>query len=113
MRKSVFRYRGIETVVDTMKSAEFDAAGYQIPPATLEKIGANLLAEPSSPRDQPVKAFSVRELFGYDVLFLMTLREGKAVLTIVHIHPVDPNVPLRARLRVLERIATLRSATGL
>lgn len=110
---SAFRHHGLETVVDTTQSAEFDARGHQVPDAVFEKIARNLQAEPSSIRDRMIKNFSVRELYNYDVIFLLGRTDNVAVVTIIHIHPVDPETPLYVHLRKLERIATLRSATGL
>ncbi len=113
MSDSVFRYRGLKVVVDTTEKAEFDIKGYQISDARMERIGARLRESALSRQDRIVGDIRVREMEGYDVVFIVGREGDTLVITIGAVEVSDPDNPIEKILQKLGPVAIFRGATGL
>ena len=108
-----FRFRGVRVVVDTVETAEFDIRLYDVPDATVERIGRSLAKAVQLAGDRAIGNFMIREIDGYDVVFIVG-REGQDIVaTIGRIRPADPQNPTEEVLRNLSIVAIFRSATGI
>lgn len=112
MAQSVFRQRGIPVVLDTTEVAELDAALYGIGNDVMERIGRNLLKVTHSPRDRPVGEARVRELEGFDVIFMIVSDAMSIRIVIAGLRPPDPEDPTEEYLRKIGLVAKLRGAFG-
>lgn len=83
MAKSHFRRRGLKVVVDTTEQAEFDFAGFQVPPAVQEAIARELKLVPKSFEDRFSGDIRLREIRGWDVAFVIWRENNAWVVTII------------------------------
>ena len=113
MPDSPFRFRGVRVVVDTVETAEHDIALYAVPEDTVALIGQSLAALPQSKEDRAVGSFLIREIAGFDVVFIVGREGADIVVTIGRIRPPDPAKPTEVILRNLNLAAIFRGATGL
>lgn len=113
MSEELFRHRGVHVVVDTTQTADFDIQLYEVPDATVARIVRSLTDAVHVSSDRAVGALLIREMDGFDVVFLVGREEADIVVTIGRIMPVDPENPTEVILRNLNIIAILRGSTGL
>ena len=100
-------------VVDTTEKAEFDIKGYQIADATMETIASQLRDVSLSRRDRVVGDARVREIDGYDIVFIIGRQDDTMVITIGAVIFPDPRNPTEELLQKLGSIAIFRGALGL
>lgn len=113
MSDSPFRFRGLDIVVDTGLAAELDIELYSIPPQAVLNIGRALKAQPQSSDDRAVGNFLIREISGFDVVFIVGREGAQVVVTIGRIRPPDPAAPTEDILKSLNIVAMFRGVTGL
>ena len=109
----VFRYRGIEVVVDTTQPAELQINGYQVSPSDIEAIERNLSDVMMSDGDQTIGDFRIRVIKGYEVAFVLGREDDLVVVTIAAVVPRQARYRLADVLKGLGKIAIIRGATGL
>lgn len=97
-----YRYRGVETVVDTTKEAEFDYALHRVDKATQEEIARQLKENPRSSRDRMRGDMRLREIAGWDVMFVIASDRRGWVITIAG---VDAPAQMEPHLDYLLRAA--------
>ncbi|MDF0602943.1 hypothetical protein P1J78_19545 [Psychromarinibacter sp. C21-152] len=99
--------------MDTTEKAEFEIRGLQIPDSTMERIASRLRDVTFSFEDRVVGAVRVRELEGYEVVFLVGREDQTLVVTIGAVEVPNPDDPVEAVLKRLGPLAILRGASGL
>ncbi len=112
MATSPFRHRGVRVVVDTVETAEFDMQIYDIAPEIVDTIGRALVSLPQSTEDRAVGNFLIREIAGFDVVFIIGREDTTVVITIGRIRPPDPANPTELLLKSAGIAAIFRGATG-
>ncbi|MCH8465107.1 MAG: hypothetical protein LAT78_00825 [Roseinatronobacter sp.] len=108
-----FRHRGVQILVDTTATAEFDMQIYDIKPETVKDIALSLRALPQSTKDRSVGNFLIREISGFDVAFIVGRAGRDVIITIGRIRPPDTQEPTELLLKYLNIGAIFRGATGL
>ncbi|WP_308916820.1 hypothetical protein [Jannaschia sp. LMIT008] len=112
-RTSYFAKRGLPVRVVTTEQAEFDIAQFGLSERVVEAIGKNLQEVAFSPRDREVAGIRIRELHGYEVMFLTTKVGNAFEVAVGSIRPPDPSDPVDEKLKRLGFLATFRSAFGI
>jgi hypothetical protein len=107
-----FRHRGVQILVDTTETAELDIELYGISPETANAIARTLRALPQSAADRSVGNFLIREVLGFDVVFIVGRAGRDVVITIGRIRPPDTQEPTELLLKYLNIAAIFRGATG-
>lgn len=113
MSETAFRHRGLRVVVDTTEKAEFSIRGYQISDAMMERVARQLRESVFLGTARSFGDLWIREIEGYDFVYLIGREQDKLVFTIGAVEPVDPENPIDAILDKLGPLALLRGATGL
>jgi hypothetical protein len=113
MSDTPFRFRGLDIVVDTGLAAELDIELYSISEQVVLSIGRNLKSLPQSANDRAVGNFLIREISGFDVVFIVGREGAQVVVTIGRIRPPDPAAPTEEVLKSLNIVAMFRGVTGL
>ena len=108
-----FRFRGVRVLVDTVQAAELDAQLYAIPDTVLAQIARNLKDLPQSVTDRAVGNFLIREIQGYDVVYIVGRDGPDLVITIGRIRLPDPANTTEDLLKSLNLLAIFRGASGL
>jgi hypothetical protein len=112
MAESPFRFRNIQVHVDMTEAAELDVQLYGISEQSLDLMGHALKSLPQSRSDRSVANFLIREIDGFDVVYIVG-RDGRdVVITIGRIRPPDPQDPTEAILKGLDLVAIFRGVTG-
>lgn len=112
MDDSAFRYRGLKVVVDTTEKAEFAIKGYQISDARMERIARRLRESAFSSADRIVGDIRVRELEGYEVVFIVGRDRDTLVITIGAVEVPNADNPIEEILQKLGPVAIFRGASG-
>ncbi|MEM1130779.1 MAG: hypothetical protein AAGH83_09685 [Pseudomonadota bacterium] len=113
MSSNVFRHRGLKVAVDTTEMAEFDIRELTLSDALVENIGRRLRDMAFSKQDRVVGDVRVREMFGYDVAFIVGRQNGTVVITIGAVEVPSPTDPMEVVLARLDLVAMFRGVTGL
>ena len=112
MAEGLFRHRGVRIVVDTTETAELDIALHSVSEAMLSSIHRSLSTLVVSEKDRSVGPVRIREIAGYDVVFLTAREAGNIVVTIGAIQPPSEDEPLEEVLKKIGIVAMFRGATG-
>ena len=107
MDEELFRFRGVRVVVDTVQTAEFDIKLYEVPDATVERVVHSLTDAVHLSSDRAVGPLLIREVDGFDVVFILGREEADIVVTIGRIMRADPENPTEVILRNLNIVAIL------
>jgi hypothetical protein len=113
MSSDLFRYRGVSIAVDMAETADMDVLLYGLSEKDLKGIHKSLTELVHSPSDRHIGGFSIREVRGYDVVFIVGREKKTVVVTIGRIVPPDPKNPTEQILKLLNIAATFRGATKL
>jgi len=113
MSDSGFRHRGIEVVVDTTLPAEFDMAGFQLSENFARNLVHRLRTVTFSATDRCHGIVRIREIDGYDVLFVVGREEKTVVITIGGVLIAESRSTTQELMQRANAIATLRGALGI
>jgi hypothetical protein len=84
-----------------------------LPDDAVAQIAEALRRLPQSVSDRSVGNFLIREIAGFDVVWIVGREAGEVVLTIGRIRPPDPGNPTEEVLHKLNVAAMIRGLTGL
>ena len=108
-----FRYRGVEVEVDTTIAAEFDVKGFQIPDARMDEIARHLKAVTFSDHDLVHGALRFRRFDGYEILFTVGREDGRVVITIGGVQPVEEGLSFDDIVSTIDAVGTWKGRLGL
>ncbi|MEM0899872.1 MAG: hypothetical protein AAGI92_07975 [Pseudomonadota bacterium] len=100
-------------VVDFAETADWDIKDNRISDEFLETVAGNLKAVPFSDRDICEGNVRGRTIKGFDFIFIVGRVDDKVVVTVGGVRRHRDEEALRKALKLAERFATLRGATGL
>jgi len=107
-----FRTRGIGVVADTTEAAEFYIRGYQVSDESLAAIVRSITQVMHSEYDRHVGNVIIREIEGYDVVYIAGRDGDQVVMTVGMVIPPDEDDPTETLLKRLGVMAIFRGATG-
>ena len=110
---SNIRHRGIEIHVDTTAMAELDIKGFQLSDQSLDRIARQLKQVPFSQTDRLADGLRIREIDGYDVIYIVSRHRLDVIVTIAGVRLPSATEPTERVLRKLNFLAMVRSALGL
>ena len=99
--------------MDTTATAELDVQLHSVTDADLASIHRSLANLVHSNADRSVGPVRIREIAGFDVVFLTTREDGDVVITIGAIQPPSPEDPIEKVLEQMGVMAKFRGAMGL
>ncbi len=108
----LFRHRGVEVVIDTTDTAEFDIADLKLEDDLLESFVRSLKSVPFSKDDLTQGALRARTIQMYDLFFIVGREESEMVVTLGGIQHHESETALRTALKVAEKVGMLRGAAG-